>query len=222
MSTQTFLHRPPPVAVKSRASGKADQSASRARVQEAAVRLYRRIGPKKTTVADIARELSMSPANVYRFFASKQAIEEAVAEELLNKVVAAAVDAASRSGPVTARLQAVLQAVEQQHKSSAENDSKLYGLVVSAMRENWGAAAAYADCMDSIIAQVISEGQASGEFQPRDSMVLARCLLSATSAYLYPLVIPGSANFARPTLTQMIEFCADGLRAAPPLRHLAA
>ena len=222
MSTQTLLHRPPHVAVRSRASCKADQSASRARIQEAAARLYRRIGHKKTTVADIARELSMSPANVYRFFPSKQAIEEAVVEEMLNKVVAAAVDAASRIGPLTARLQAVLQAVEQQHKSSADNDSRLYELVVSAMRDNWGAAAAYADCMSSIVAQVISEGQANGDLQPRDSMVLARCLLSATSAYLYPLVVPGSANFARPTLTQMIEFCAGALRAAPPSRHLAA
>jgi hypothetical protein len=43
------------------------------RIVQAAIRLHRQIGFKKTTVADIARGASMSPANVYRFFASKQA-----------------------------------------------------------------------------------------------------------------------------------------------------
>jgi Bacterial regulatory proteins, tetR family len=38
-------------------------------------RLYRQLGPRKTTVADIARELRMSPANIYRFFGSTPAIE---------------------------------------------------------------------------------------------------------------------------------------------------
>jgi AcrR family transcriptional regulator len=35
------------------------------------------MGYQKTAVADIARELGMSPANVYRFFPSKSAINEA-------------------------------------------------------------------------------------------------------------------------------------------------
>jgi Bacterial regulatory proteins, tetR family len=42
-----------------------------------AERLFRQIGFQKTTVADIARELHMSPANVYRFFAAKSEINEA-------------------------------------------------------------------------------------------------------------------------------------------------
>jgi AcrR family transcriptional regulator len=36
-------------------------------IVEVAERLFRQIGFQKTTVADIARELHMSPANVYRF-----------------------------------------------------------------------------------------------------------------------------------------------------------
>ena len=38
-----------------------------------AERLFREIGYQKTTVADIAKALRMSPANVYRFFDSKDA-----------------------------------------------------------------------------------------------------------------------------------------------------
>src|SRR5664279_94598 len=55
-------------------------------IVEVAERLFRQIGFQKTTVADIARELHMSPANVYRFFTAKSAINEAVCMDLLSKI----------------------------------------------------------------------------------------------------------------------------------------
>ena len=50
----------------------------RERVLVTAERLFREIGYQKTTVADIAKVLRMSPANVYRFFDSKKAIHARV------------------------------------------------------------------------------------------------------------------------------------------------
>ena len=71
--------------------GAADQAAAEAmqrRIVETAERLFRQYGYQKTTVADIAAELGMSPANVYRFFASKAAITEAVARKVTSEVAA--------------------------------------------------------------------------------------------------------------------------------------
>ena len=65
--------------------GAADQAAAeatRCRVVETAERLFRQFGYLKTTVGDIATELGMSPANIYRFFASKAAITEAVLQRV--------------------------------------------------------------------------------------------------------------------------------------------
>ena len=56
---------------------------TRARIMESAETLFRRLGFAKTTVADIAAELGMSPANVYRFFPSKAAIVEAICQRHL-------------------------------------------------------------------------------------------------------------------------------------------
>src|SRR6478672_10671879 len=52
---------------------------TREKILVVAERLFRQIGYQKTTVADIAKELRMSPANVYRFFDSKKSIHEGVA-----------------------------------------------------------------------------------------------------------------------------------------------
>ena len=73
---------------------------TRERILVVAERLFRQIGYQKTTVADIAKELRMSPANVYRFFDSKKAIHEGVARSLMGEVeVEAQADrGAARSG----------------------------------------------------------------------------------------------------------------------------
>ena len=65
----------------------------RACILAAAERLFREIGYLKTTVADIARTLKMSPANVYRFFPSKDAIRQGVAQRLMSEVEEAALTA---------------------------------------------------------------------------------------------------------------------------------
>src|SRR5207237_1887166 len=59
---------------------------TRARIMEAAEALFRRLGFAKTAVADIAAELGMSPANVYRFFPSKNAIVQAICQRCLSEV----------------------------------------------------------------------------------------------------------------------------------------
>ena len=59
-------------------------------IVEIAERLFQQMGFQKTTVSDIARELRMSPANVYRFFGAKSEINEAVCMDLLGKIEAEA------------------------------------------------------------------------------------------------------------------------------------
>jgi AcrR family transcriptional regulator len=49
---------------------------ARARILGAAEERFRRVGHHRTSVADIAAELGMSPANIYRFFPSRNAIDE--------------------------------------------------------------------------------------------------------------------------------------------------
>ena len=59
---------------------------TRERIVETAFALFRRFGYAKTAVADIASELGMSPANVYRFFPSKIAIVQAICQRCLSQL----------------------------------------------------------------------------------------------------------------------------------------
>src|ERR1700738_3467971 len=73
-------------------------------IVEVAERLFRQIGFQKTMVADIARELHMSTANIYRFFAAKSEINEAVCVDLLGRIEAGAEKIAASRGTAQQRV----------------------------------------------------------------------------------------------------------------------
>lgn len=61
------------------------QPETRDRILAEAERVFRAYGYAKTTVADIAKACGMSPANVYRFFESTAAINEAITAVILKR-----------------------------------------------------------------------------------------------------------------------------------------
>src|SRR5262249_60729308 len=60
-----------------------DALRTRERILTEAERLFRVYGYTKTTVADIAEATRMSSANVYRFFAAKSDINNAICERII-------------------------------------------------------------------------------------------------------------------------------------------
>src|SRR6476469_5321588 len=93
------------------------ESDTRERILTVAERLFRQIGYQKTTVADIAKELRMSPANVYRFFDSKKAIHEGVARTLMGEVEREAQRVAHSEGPAAVRLREMIKTI---HRMNTE------------------------------------------------------------------------------------------------------
>ncbi|NBQ40527.1 MAG: TetR family transcriptional regulator [Alphaproteobacteria bacterium] len=65
------------------------QNDMRDAILRTAIRLFRDVGYYKTTVADIAKVMEMSPANIYRFFSSKKEIHASAARLLMGEVEAA-------------------------------------------------------------------------------------------------------------------------------------
>ena len=184
-------------------------SCTRERIVQAAIRLYREIGYRKTTVADVARDASMSPANLYRFYPSRRALEEAVVTKLLEEVSAAAASAARSGRSGLERLNAALRAISRMHEDRLANNVRLHELVVVAGQANWPASLSHADRLRGVVRSVIAAGQAGGEFRAGSPMALACCLLDAMDAYLNPSRIKATA--VRSTFNEMTSFCAGAL-----------
>ncbi len=118
----------------------AEESAptTRCRILATAAGYFREIGYQKTTVADIARTLKMSPANVYRFFDSKKAINEAVLERLIGEIEALVSEIAARPGlTATERLVAAIDLLHRDCTRRCEEFPRLHEMVEAAMGESW-------------------------------------------------------------------------------------
>jgi AcrR family transcriptional regulator len=184
---------------------------TRDRILVAAERLFREIGYKKTNVADIAKVLRMSPANVYRFFDSKKAIHEGVARHLMGEVEDAAQHIAAGHGPVAQKLRELLSSIHRMNCERYIGDSKLHAMVAIAMEESWDVCVAHMERITGTIAEVIAEGAAKGEFHAPDVPLAAMCSCSAMMRFFHPQMIAQCADKPGPTLDQMIDFVLAGL-----------
>ena len=184
---------------------------TRERILEVAERLFREIGYQKTTVADIAKLLRMSPANVYRFFDSKKAIHEGVARSLMGGVEDAAQAIAAKRGPAAIRLRELLTAIHRMNSERYVGDSKLHEMVAIAMEESWEVCLAHMQHITETIGSVIADGAASGEFEAADVPLAALCACTAMIRFFHPQMIAQSVNKPGPSLDQMIDFVLAGL-----------
>ena len=187
------------------------ESDTRERILVVAERLFRQIGYQKTTVADIAKELRMSPANVYRFFDSKKAIHEGVARGLMGEVEVEARRIAAQSGPAKPRLRELLKTINRMNTERYVGDSKLHEMVEIAMEESWEVCIPHMQRITQIIASVIADGAASGEFEAPDVPLAAMCAFTAMMRFFHPQMIAQCADKPGPSLDQMIGFVLAGL-----------
>src|SRR5437588_10815744 len=184
---------------------------TRERILVVAERLFRQIGYQKTTVADIAKELRMSPANVYRFFDSKKAIHEGVARVLMGEVEEMTQTILAKPGPASVRLRELITTVHRMNSERYLGDSKLHEMVEIAMEESWEVCVAHMERITQTIAAVIAEGAASGEFEAPDVPLAAMCATTAMMRFFHPQMIAQCATKPGPSLDQMIDFVLAGL-----------
>jgi AcrR family transcriptional regulator len=186
---------------------------TRERILVVAERLFRQLGYQKTTVADIAKELRMSPANVYRFFESKKAIHEGVARVLMGEVEDAATAILTKPGPASVRMRELLTTVHRMNSERYVGDSKLHEMVEIAMEESWEVCVAHIQCVTETIGGMIAQGVASGEFKVSDIPLAAMCTCHAMVGYFHPQMIAQARDKPKPTIDQMIDFVLAGLGA---------
>ncbi len=185
----------------------------RMRIVETAEKLFRDFGLHKTTVADIARTLRMSPANVYRFFASKAEIQEAVAAHVLGELESAARTLAAGTDSAESRLRALVKGAQAMHADRLTRDSKLHEMVEVALSDRWPIIREHLGRMRAIYAQVIADGVARGEFAPVDAHLAAGLAQAAVVSFIHPRLMVECADLPMPSVDEMLDFVVKALKA---------
>ena len=188
------------------------------RILAAAEEQFRRMGYAKTAVADIARALGMSPANIYRFFASKAAINEAICEKHFAEVHGILHAVMTEDGPAAERLERFIVELHRYNKTRCVSERRLHEMVAAGMEENWSAVERHIAALHAMIAALVADGVARGEFAAGvDPVDAANAICTACTGVLHPALI---AQFAHKDLEEdarrVVRYLIAAL--APPKR----
>jgi len=191
-----------------------DSDKARARILEAAEQQFRRMGYHRTSVADIAAELGMSPANIYRFFPSRDAINESICGRVVNEVADIAFAIARTNAPAMQKLAQLLTAVHHHNKMMLVKARPMHELIVAATQGNWPIIKAHIEQMVMIFEAIIREGIEAGEFDVEDAAEAARAVRSASMAFFHPILIEHCVQHGEDTeagLRNQIRFILKAL-----------
>lgn len=132
-------------------------------ILDAAEQLYDAMGFEKVTVTDVARALGMSPANLYRSFANRQAIDEAVTKRTLATVEDAAWQVArtAAADPIAAFRQ-LCSDIALKMSDILFRSGRASDLCLAATRGHWPPVRDFTDTLHGVIRHVIAEGQRQG------------------------------------------------------------
>ena len=162
---------------------------TRGRIIETAEALFRRLGFAKTAVADIAAELAMSPANVYRFFPSKNAIVEAICQRCLAELEEKAWAVARSRGPAAARMERLVLEILAYHKENLLTEQRVNDIVLVAIEHSWDAIETHKEAMRTVTELILRDGIEAGEFERVDPRETSELMMLALVCFTHPIVI---------------------------------
>lgn len=186
---------------------------TRTRILEEAERLFRVYGYAKTTVADIADACSMSSSNVYRFFASKAAINEAICERIISDIERRLFAIVRLPRPASERMKMLIVEIHRHTVETLLDEKKVHEMVAVAMDEQWGAILAHLERFKGLIGEIIKDGMAKREFRVQDVDRAAECVMMAIAPLKHPMMVAQCMDREnRATAEEMAAFILAALK----------
>ena len=167
---------------------------TRERILAAAEDLLRKHGIAKTTVVDVARALEMSHANVYRHFASKSELQDAVAERWLTKIMTPLRAIVAEDGDAAERLERWVLTLAAQKRTKVLNDPELFEAYHAITQDARAVVEGHVGELLTQIARIIRDGVAQGAFKVKNPDTAAVAVLNATARFHHPYHVKESGG----------------------------
>ena len=149
----------------------------------------RRFGAKRVTVVSVAEAAGMTHANVYRYFPSKLALIDAVAEHWLKSLEAAVAEIADAPDPADDKLERLLLALAHAHRDLLLRDRHLFDVYADAAAGSRAIARKHRARLRQLVERVIDEGITTGMFEPRDREKALAFVLDAAYRFTTPVAV---------------------------------
>ena len=182
----------------------ADRPADARLLAIAADRL-KRLGPRQVTVVAVAEAAGMTHANVYRYFASKAALVDAVAGQWLKSLEAAIAEVADAPDPADDKLERLLQVLARAHRDLLAENRHLFDVYCTATETSRALVRKHRARLRQLIERVLDEGVATGKFDPRDRDRALGFISDAAYRFINPIAVRLDAEIPQDILDQRLN-----------------
>lgn len=156
-------------------------------ILEKAIDRFVLYGFGKTTMVEIAKDCGMSAGNLYRYFESKFDIGVGVAQQYISNAEEILREVLQRPGlkPVQ-RLEAfVLEKLRFMYSQIIEQPNA-QDLVNYILDERWDLVERHRDAQNALMAEILSEGNRTGDFNISDVVQAANSIYAMTAKFRLP------------------------------------
>src|SRR3546814_1511897 len=130
----------------------------------------------------------MSPANVYKFFPSREAIVEASVEINLAVLQSRILEAVRQARKPAGKREATGLAMIREQKETLRNERQFHKLVLMATENNWSCIRVFLDSVVATLAEVIAEGNRTRDFHVGNVRETAQLLFDCLQSVVNPLL----------------------------------
>ncbi|MCK4739411.1 MAG: TetR/AcrR family transcriptional regulator [Deltaproteobacteria bacterium] len=130
-----------------------------------ALKRFSHYGFNKTTMAEIAKDCSMSAANLYRYFKDKAEIGLCITKNHFEREHKIIIDIIERKGSPSKKLGQVFLALVNYNASEFDNSPAIMELVDHVCTNGSELIDAHREKMHFFISKILKEGQQSGDFR---------------------------------------------------------
>lgn len=160
---------------------------NRIQILDAAEMRFREVGFGKTTMAEIANDVGMSAANLYRYFENKNDIGCACAKRCMSERINRLRTVVHKTGlNAPERLRAYVHENLNYSFEISGNDKNISELVLKILTEHKDMVFEKVDAEMALIAEILAQGNSSGEFSVEDILVTARNIQTAIVLFDVP------------------------------------
>jgi AcrR family transcriptional regulator len=148
--------------------------------------VLRRYGPAKATVVDVAKALGVSHGSVYRHFATKAALREAVTRRWLNAIHEEMTPAFDEGTTAAEMLRTWLRKLFDNKRRSHSEDVELFTTFKTLVFESSGVVEYHLEHLVGQLTSIISAGVETREFVTDDVGRTAQAVWDATLMFHHP------------------------------------
>ena len=189
------------------------------RILNAAIAEISAHSSERTTVVSIAQSAGMTHANVYRHFASKTALFDAISQGWLKPLEAQLGEIADSPDPARDKLERLITALFRAYRNRLDTDPRLFDLIVDAFKENRAPARQHRARIRILLDRIFDEGLSTGSLAIKSREKAMILVFDTLYRFLQPEAIrldqeiPSRAIEARLllTLSTLVRALAAGI-----------